>query len=116
MSKKANQQDVIDDALGLINSSERDEFVAELEKSLSTAVAQTRDNKKVRIESAAPLTPEIKTRFEEVVKKVLKNELPISFITRPELIAGFRISIGDWKLDASVVNQLERMKAQLKGR
>lgn len=102
----------LNQALHLIDSDSRGLFVEALSEKIGEAVDKTR-GKTAIVQSAVELTGGERTRIEALIKKILKREIDIYFRISPSLLGGFTITVGDWKLDASLNSQLEILKTSL---
>ncbi len=116
MKKNPNSPHIIDDALSLMDSDQGDAFIMEFNKSLISAVERTRGIYMAKVESAVALEESEKALFSALIHQIFKSNITISFLTKAELLAGFRIIVGDWKLDASVQTQLNQMRKVLSER
>lgn len=97
------------DTLKLIDESE--EFASELATSIEESVMIHKERTAI-IESATSLSDEEMGNLKEILQKRFKIELVFDFRVNPLLLGGFRVSVGDWKVDASLLASLERMKQQ----
>lgn len=70
---------------------------------------------RVEVESAAPLTEEARKRLRAIIAKKMPSDGTIEFVEKvePGLIGGFVININNERLDASVKNELERLRLNL---
>ncbi|OGG08964.1 hypothetical protein A2154_02025 [Candidatus Gottesmanbacteria bacterium RBG_16_43_7] len=66
-----------------------------------------------RVVSAVELTTSEKSLIENLIYKKLKTNLIYEYAVDPDLIGGFRITVGDWIIDTSITTQLELMRKQL---
>ncbi len=58
------------------------------------------------ITSAVPLTNSEKARMRKILTVVTGHDLEMDFRVQESVLGGFRIKIGDWKLDATLTSQL----------
>jgi len=65
------------------------------------------------IKSPVTLTPDQLDRLKSILQKKFGSELTFKNIVRPEVLAGFTVSIGDWYLDASLKTDLRNLRKQL---
>lgn len=93
-----------------MNSEIKDVFVDDLQTSIEHAIAKARGEQHAVIESGSVLTREQKEKLEALLTKILKRKVDTSYTMVPHLMAGFKIKVGDWKLDATLARQLEKMK------
>src|SRR5438045_2604826 len=59
-----------------------------------------------KIESAAPLAPEVQTQIQTNLKNIYGNGLNFSFTQNPALLGGLRIQVGGDVYDGSVQSRL----------
>ncbi len=67
----------------------------------------------VTVEAARALSDPARGAIEERLRRLLGAEPQLSVVTRPELIGGLVITIGDTVLDGSVATQLRQLRAQI---
>ena len=67
----------------------------------------------VTVESAAPISDETREKLVLQLKAILKSEVECSNKVLPELIGGFRLLIGDKRIDASYKRKLEDIRREL---
>lgn len=65
------------------------------------------------IQSAYELTPEQKQGIAQKLESLVQHPLQLNFVVDPGLIAGVRVQIGDFVVDTSFKNQLNRMGNEL---
>lgn len=66
----------------------------------------------VRVESAHALDEGRRRRLVQALQGLLGDKVSCSFDERPELIAGLRLSIGDWSLGANLHDELKGFSDQ----
>lgn len=103
-------------AWDLLESPEQDEFIEELHESVSAAINRTRGEKVVEISSAIALTNDEKDKLTEFLKTRFNKDFEFVYHVNPSLIGGFKVKIGDWRLDGSIAHQLELLKRELEGK
>lgn len=67
----------------------------------------------VTVEAARPLSDAARGQIEAHLRRILGAEPQLSVATRPELIGGMVITIGDTVLDGSVATQLQQLRSQI---
>lgn len=68
----------------------------------------------VKVESAAPLTPDNTERLKSLVSRHLGGaEMEFSTAVNPSLIGGFTVTVGNERLDASISNELKQLRLNL---
>lgn len=78
-------------------------------------LSQYREALAVVLETAAPLSEATITHIKAILSQSLKKQLEITCQTKPELIGGAIIRIGDEVFDGSVARQFERLAMAMKG-
>jgi F-type H+-transporting ATPase subunit delta len=71
------------------------------------------EKRHARIESAAELASEVKSRVLTNLQKKYSKDLTTEFVVNPQLLGGMRVRIGSDVWDGTVRNRLERLKQQL---
>jgi len=61
------------------------------------------------------LSKDEKNKFEKTIFQILKHEVKVNYRIEPKLLGGLRIHLGDWKIDGTLIYQLERLKRSLGG-
>jgi F-type H+-transporting ATPase subunit delta len=84
-------------------------FIAAYEAVLSTLANRV----DVELTSAQPLSPEAHGRVQAAVSKALGKTPDFDVKVDPALLGGLKLRVGDTMIDASVQNQLDKIKRQL---
>ncbi len=100
----------IQDTLKLIDES--DEFASELATAIEESVIAHHKHT-AYIESAIHLSESEIEQIKKVLKTRFKKDLILEFRVNPHLLGGFRVTVGDWKLDATLLVGLEQMRQQI---
>ncbi len=67
-----------------------------------------------RVESATGLAPDERQRIEDIVKKVTKKDVILSYEINAKIIGGLVATVGSFTFDDSIQSHLSRMKEDLK--
>lgn len=102
-----NDDPALSEALKLLDQDPA--FAEKLKGSIDDLVFET-ESFRGEIEVAVSVTKDEATQLSNVFEHMLGKKLQLEFRVRPELLGGFRVKIGDWKYDASLLGQLEAMK------
>lgn len=113
MAKSNN--DHLHRALKLIDSDSRGLFIEELSQRIGETVTQAQ-GKTAFVSSAVELSDAEKQRIDVLVHSLLKRDMDLVFRVDSKLLGGFSVTVGDWKLDATIVSQLKAMKEALGGK
>ena len=73
------------------------------------------ERRTARVESTAPLPPDLKAKVTKQLGKIYGAGMNISFIQNPALIGGLRIQAGSDLYDGSVKARLERLRQSFNG-
>ncbi len=65
------------------------------------------------VESATPLTPELKKQVQADLEKKYGDQLNIEFTEDEELLGGMKIKVGSDVWDGTVKNRLERLSGKI---
>jgi F-type H+-transporting ATPase subunit delta len=71
------------------------------------------EKRRVKIESATELDPEVSSQIVANLKQKYGNDLTTEFVLNPSLLGGIRIRVGSDVWDGSVLNRLQRLEQQL---
>ena len=86
-------------------------FVEELEnlppERLDALRSSAEDGEEIWVESAFPLHSAGEQRLAEALERTLASHHTVQFKLNPDLIAGLRVQIGCWVLDANLGSELE---------
>lgn len=109
MSKKSDNKE-LQEALTFMSSGKSELFVDELKFAVKDALSKAKGEKNAHVQSAVTLTSTEKQELEKVITTVLGHEVRFMYETNKGLLGGFKVKIGDWKLDGTLVHQLEYLK------
>ena len=109
MKKNKNKQ--LNEAIALMNSEVQDVFITDLESSIEKAIDKAKGEAKAHIESAVALSNEEKERITQSIEKILQRKINAIFTVKSSVLGGFKIRVGDWRLDATLSQQLDRMES-----
>lgn len=98
------------EALKLLNSNGGEEFAVKLERGVHVALAEIHGDTNTEIVSAVELAKEEKARLQQLLIRMLGRELKFNFHVSPVVLGGFKVTVGDWKLDASIAGRLKHMR------
>ena len=68
---------------------------------------------RVRFSTAVPVSDEVKEHLQNKLKEETASTVEFSGHIRPELIGGFRLRIGNYRIDASYATQLKDIRSRL---
>ncbi len=102
----------LQEALTLMNSEVHQVFIDDLKESVDRAIEKARGEKAALVESVTSFTPEEKQKLENILVTILKRRIRVNYSLKPNLLGGFRVSVGDWKLDGTLANQLNKIKSK----
>ena len=68
---------------------------------------------RVQFHTAVPVSEEVKEHLQDKLRKEMGCTVEFSGVVQPELIGGFRLRIGNKRIDASYATQLRELRKQL---
>ena len=68
---------------------------------------------RVQFSTAVPVSEEVKVHLQNKLKEETGSTIEFSGIVQPELIGGFRLRIGNYRIDASYATQLRDIRTGL---
>ena len=114
MNKKNNNEE-LREALIFMNSDKSELFVDELRNTVTETLAKAKGEKHAHVESAVTLTDREKSELENIITAVLGASVEFNYQTNKRLLGGFKVRIGDWKMDGTLLHQLEYLKQVVSG-
>lgn len=100
-------------ALRIIDSPTGIYFKDILEQKIHEAVQTSQGENFGNVISSVRLTDTQKNTFKKDLFDIFKREIELEFTVNKDLIAGFKIAVGDWKLDTSLNQQLNNLVKSL---
>jgi len=95
----------------ILTQKNREPLLPGIAKEFHTAYNLHKGIGKAFITTAVPLDAELRTEFENIVKRVSeKNNVELTEKVDGEMIGGFVLNIGDRQIDASIKNKLRTLK------
>lgn len=86
---------------------------AKVQSLLLKMTAKARGEHQAAVESPVKLTTEEERAIARMLSKVSGHEVHVETVINPELIAGIRIQMADWVMDATMRNELQTMATLL---
>ncbi|MGA1204635.1 MAG: F0F1 ATP synthase subunit delta [Opitutales bacterium] len=83
-------------------------------KAFHKAAAREIQKETLTIESAGELSPEVLDQLVQTFSAGRERPLQVTQSTRPELIAGVRVRLGDTVYDASLANNLQNLATRIR--
>jgi len=106
--------DSVAKALRLLGEKNNDAVATQLKEGIDNAVAKiTADS--AEVETVAELTDKEKLKFEQILSDIFGKSLSVFYRVNHSLLGGFKVSVGDWKFDATLISQLSSMRKTLGG-
>lgn len=104
----------VDGVVGYLQREGKDSPAVGRVKTLLHRVTETAKQEKLAtMESSVPLTAHEKGQVGQVLARMLGHSVAISVRVKPELLGGFRIQVGDWIVDTTLVHQLDTLSQSL---
>lgn len=113
---KRNNQTRLNEALDLMNSEVGSIFIEELQESIEKTIEKTRGHENGIVETAVLLNKSEKVRVESLLTIILKRHIKVKYSVKPTLLAGIKITVGDWRIDGTLSHQIEKMRENIGGK
>ena len=108
-----NKRHQLEEAASFVDSEANESFINELQMTIAEAVEKAKGETMAGIESQVEFSQEEKSLLSEILTNIFKKQLDIRYTVKRTLLGGFKISVGDWKLDATLSYQLNLMTKTL---
>lgn len=100
--------------LHVLNRHGRLAYLREVVRQARAAWDRRQNRRPVTVRSAVPLDEDVQNALRDRLGRMLRAEPVLSLEVDPSLIAGLIVQVGDEVYDASVRNQLRRLRRQLR--
>lgn len=106
---------LLSDFVKLLERNRRVEFTREIALAYIALYREEHSIYLVHVDSAAPMTDAEAAKLKSLVAKHLGAGATMEYSTLvvPDLIGGFRISVGNERLDASIANEFKQLRQKL---
>lgn len=101
------------DFIRLVTGNHREDYLDGISRHYIKLYKEEKGIKMASVETAAPLTKELRQEMIALIKKAFKAEIELHEVVKSELIGGFVLRVEDQQLDASVRGKLVRIKKEL---
>jgi F-type H+-transporting ATPase subunit delta len=99
--------------LVLITENKREKYMPGIFRNLEDLYRQEEGIRTAVLTSSQLLSDSIVLQVQQILEKEFKSKVELSQKVNPEIIGGFVLRIGDQQYDASILNQLKKIKEQL---
>lgn len=110
---RGRMHDLLVNLLHVLNDRARTPLVPLIWRAVELRMEALRHQQEVRVESARPLTDELRAAIRERVGAYIGKEALLIEEVNPELIGGVIIRVDDRQIDASVASRLRTMRRRL---
>jgi len=101
------------DFIRLVTGNNREDYLAAICRHFLKLYKEEKGIKMASIETATPLTNEIRQEMVAIITGAFKAEIELQEEVKKELIGGFVLRVEDKQLDSSVKGKLVRIKKEL---
>ena len=108
--KNANKATV--NLIDVLIANKRTSLLPEVASSYVTLFEQQKGNQIAEVTTAVPLTTELEEKVLEKVKELTGKETAITNIVDEDILGGFILRVGDTQYNASIANQLSKLKRE----
>ena len=99
--------------LALLADNQRIELLPQVASEYLDQYDMLQGIQKVKVTTAAPLSANLEKEVMAVAQKMTDQKVVLQNEINPEIIGGFILQLGDHQYDASVAQQLQRIKQEL---
>lgn len=96
--------------LSIIVRKKREKYLADITRSFIGIYKESKGILTTRIRTAVPISPEIRKQVMELMKQYTNKEIDLVEEIQEDLIGGFVLNWEDREYDASILNQLNKLK------
>ena len=108
--KNANKATV--NLIDVLIANKRTSLLPEVASSFVTLFEQQKGNQIAEVTTAVPLTKELEEKVLAKVKELTGKEAAITNIVDESILGGFILRVGDTQYNASIANQLNKLKRE----
>ncbi|WP_336127613.1 ATP synthase F1 subunit delta [Mesoflavibacter sp. CH_XMU1422-2] len=108
--KNANKATV--NLIDVLIANKRTSLLPEVASSFVTLFEQQKGNQIAEVTTAVPLTKELEEKVLAKVKELTGKEAAITNIVDENILGGFILRVGDTQYNASIANQLNKLKRE----
>lgn len=108
--KNANKATV--NLIDVLIANKRTSLLPEVASSFVTLFEQQKGNQIAEVTTAVPLTKELEDKVLAKVKELTGKEAAITNIVDESILGGFILRVGDTQYNASIANQLNKLKRE----
>jgi len=99
--------------LYLVFKNGRELFISAISRNYIAQYKKFKGIKSATFTSAVSISDTMQSKVEKIIQKALNSPIELKAVKNKELIGGFVIQIDDQQYDASVANNLKKLKKQL---
>jgi F-type H+-transporting ATPase subunit delta len=96
----------------IITKKGRESVLAEIAESFINQYRSDKNITTALIKTAVPMTDELRTQIQELIKQSAKGEVELVEEVDAELVGGFVLRISDQQVNTSIQNQLHKLKRE----
>lgn len=100
--------------LDLLIDHKRESFLASVCRMYARLFKADQGVMEAKVESAHEWDEDLIRQLKAKLEQTTRNRIDLSAVVNSDLIGGFRLTVEDQQLDASVVSQLKKIKSELK--
>ncbi len=100
----------IEQAYQILTENNNESLIAEIEQGISKVIKHVNNAQNAVVFSAIPLNHEEKERIASFIENNFQKKIPVNYKIDTQVLGGFKLVIGDWKIDATLARQIEKIK------
>lgn len=98
--------------IDVLIANKRISLLPEVASSFITLFEQQKGSQVAQVTTAVPLTKELENKVQAKVKELTGKETAITNIVDEDILGGFILRVGDTQYNASIANQLSKLKRE----
>jgi F-type H+-transporting ATPase subunit delta len=101
--------------MGLLVKAQRIPYINRIEEIYHSLSSQAKEEQRIEVISAYPLTPIQSNLLKEKLKKIFPGTLNLTFVKDSKVLGGIMVRVGSRVIDATLVTQLNKLATAMKG-
>ena len=110
MQNNSSRISELNQALKAISVGKHTVLAEEIENGITEAVKRVKNGTVVTVTSAIVFNEAEKNRMERYIGDNFQEKIIVEYHIDPKILGGFRITVGDWYLDGTLLAQIDEIK------
>lgn len=113
MVKRYKKEEIVSGVVDFIKDAVSSEALSEVATTLSEVARGNQSAKTAYVYTVFKLTDSQKEAIKRKLEKEVNHEVILRQVIDKKLLGGFKIKLGDWVYDASIIGQLNDFKSEI---